>query len=75
MLDVVSFSFLFFFFEGGGGNVDCWDTFIGFLKCCLSYSIAQRNFVNVWIGRCLGSKGLRVLLECDTLQNLIPLLR
>lgn len=62
----------------GGGrerfHVDCWDTFIGLMKCRLSYSIAQRNLVPVCIGRCLGGKGLRVLLDCDTLQDLIPLL-
>lgn len=68
MLDVVSI------WGGGGDHVDYWDTFIGLMKCRLSYSIAQRNLVHVWISRCLERKGLRALLECDTLQDLIPLL-
>lgn len=44
------------------------------MQCCLSYCIAQRNLIYVWIGGSLGCKGLRLILEGDALQDLIPLL-
>lgn len=66
--------------EGGGGavergrGVNCWNTFVGLMQCRLSYGIAQRDVIRVRIGRSLGSEGLGGFLECDAIQDLIPLL-